>query len=215
MFNLLAGKNFVPTWSHYFPDLSIPLPSLFRPPTISIFLPLVRSRHSPSIRTRESNKYSVTVRNCSVHAGLIQPALLQHSRVYGRGKFTRLPSPSAFSSSFSASNVSVPPHARETLDRAIVTGIFSSFLPPFLFFFSFFLTLLLLLLPNPVFAAKLFPSGGKTLENGELERTSLEREREREGEKERNRREAASERLSNSWKTAFMVNCWSNVRVLS
>lgn len=88
------------------------------------------------------------------------------------------------------------------------------FLPSFLFFFSFFLTLLLLL-PNPVFAAKLFPSGGKTLENGELERTSLEREREREGEKERNRREAAGERLSNSWKTAFMVNCWSNVRVLS
>lgn len=137
MFNLLAGKNFVPTWSHYFPDLSIPLPSLFRPPTISIFLPLVRSRHSPSIRTRESNKYSVTVRNCSVHAGLIQPALLQHSRVYGRGKFTRLPSPSAFSSSFSASSVSVPPHARETLDRAIVTGIFSSFLPSFIPFFLF------------------------------------------------------------------------------
>lgn len=148
------------------------------------------------------------MRNCSVHAGLIQPALLQHPRVYGRGKFTGLPSSSS-SSSYSASSVSVPPHARETLDRAIVTGIFSSFLPSFFFFF--FLTPHLLLLPNPVFAAKLFPSGGKTLENGELERTSLSFSRER----ERNRREAAGERLSNSWKTAFMVNCWSNVRVLS
>lgn len=89
MFNLPAGKNFVPTWSHYFPDLSIPLPSLFPrqlSPSFSPILavPFVRERE------RESNKYPVTVRNCSVHAGLIQPALLQHPRVYGRGKFTRL-----------------------------------------------------------------------------------------------------------------------------
>lgn len=116
MFNLLAGKNFVPTWSHYFPDLSISLALLSRSPTTSIFLP------SSSIRTRESNKYPVTVRNCSVHAGLIQPALLQHPRVYGRGKF---PPPPLLPMSL------LPPHARETLDRH---GDFF-FLPSFLFFF--------------------------------------------------------------------------------
>lgn len=145
VFNLLAGKNFVPTWSHYFPDLSISLALLSRSPTTSIFLP------SSSIRTRESNKYPVTVRNCSVHAGLIQPALLQHPRVYGRGKF---PPPPLLPMSL------LPPHARETLDRH---GDFF-FLP---FFFN----------PPPVFAAKLFPSGGKTLENGGNSSELLERDR--------------------------------------
>ena len=88
MFNLPAGKNFVPTWSHYFPDLSIPLPSLFRQLSPS-FSPILAVPFAHA-RERESNKYPVMVRNCSVHAGLIQPALLQHPRVYGRGKFTRL-----------------------------------------------------------------------------------------------------------------------------
>lgn len=47
--------------------------------------------------------------------------------------------------------------------RSTVTGIFSSFL----FFFN----------PPPVFAAKLFPSGGKTLENGGNSSELLERDR--------------------------------------
>ena len=120
-------------------------------------------------------------------------------------------------SSSPSSSFSVPLHARETLDCAIVTGIFSSFLPSFIpFFLTLHFLLLLLLLPSTVFAAKLFPSGGKTLENGELERANFSLEREREKEREKSTRsEAAGERLSNSWKTAFMVNCWSNVRVLS
>ena len=177
MFNLPAGKNFVPTWSHYFPDLSIPLPSLFRPPTISIFLAHSRRSICARERERESNKYPVTVRNCSVHAGLIQPALLQHPRVYGRGKFTRLLFP-LFQLLCST------PRERNTrpCDRH---GDFF-FLPSFLhsFFFNLPLPPPFLLLPSTVFAAKLFPSGGQILENGELERTSLSREREKERERE-------------------------------
>ena len=208
MFNLPAGKNFVPTWSHYFPDLSIPLPSLFRPPTISIFLAHSRRSICARERERESNKYPVTVRNCSVHAGLIQPALLQHPRVYGRGKFTRLLFPLF-------QRLCSTPRERNTrpCDRH---GDFF-FLPSFLHSFFFNLPLPPPPLPPPPehrFRCETFSIRWEnTRKRGTRANFSLERERERK--RERNRREAAGERLSNSWKTTFIVNCWSNVRVLS
>ena len=181
MFNLPAGKNFVPTWSHYFPDLSIPLPSLFRQlsPSFSPILAVPFAR----ARERESNKYPVMVRNCSVHAGLIQPALLQHPRVYGRGKFTRLLFP-LFQLLCST------PRERNTrpCDRH---GDFF-FLPSFLHSFFFFNPPLPPPPPPPPppFSLRNFfhPVGKHSKTGNSSERTSLERERERK--RGRNRREA-------------------------
>lgn len=172
MFNLLPGENFVPAWSHYFPGLSIS-PSLPATPvpllTLAFFPPFVRA----------SNKYPVTVRNCSVHAGLIQPALLQHPRVYGRGKFGLY--------SVSPSLVAlVPPHARRDTrpcDRHAAVGEF------IFFFFSTPLFLLVPPLPRRTLSQRnFFHPVGKHSRVGELERTSRSREKSRD-----------SERLSNSW----------------
>lgn len=81
---------------------------------------------------RASNKYPVTARNSSVHAGLIQLALLQHRRVYGGGKFTGV---SRFSFAWFSCSFHLSPALENTrpCDRHAAVEEF--------FFFFFFLNL--------------------------------------------------------------------------
>lgn len=159
MFNLLTGKNFVSAWSHYFPALSISLSPAF---CLSLFLQSLAYSRIFRPFVRASNKYPVTARNSSVHAGLIQLALLQHPRVYGGGKFTGV-------SRFSFTRFSCSFHLSPALENTRPCDRHAA-VEEFFFFFE----------PGPpyrnVFVAELFPSGGKTLESGQLERTSRSRE---------------------------------------